>query len=87
MEQAELNYYLKNLQKKLNDYFSQSMLLESKIQYQNDIISQQNQTITDLDRAVDEYKEQIKNLNLNSNTKSPRKKQTASENKSDGGTF
>ena len=85
MEQAELNYYLKNLQKKLNDYFSQSMLLESKIQYQNDIISQQNQTITDLDRAVDEYKEQIKNLNLN--TKSPRKKPTTSENKSDGGTF
>ena len=83
MEQAELNYYLKNLQKKLNDYFSQSMLLESKIQYQNDIISQQNQTITDLDRAVEEYKEQIKNLN----SKPTRKKSTTSENKSDGGTF
>jgi len=83
MEQAELNYYLKNLQKKLNDYFSQSMILESKIQYQNDVISQQNQTITDLDRAVDEYKEQIKNLN----SKTTRKKPTASENKSDGGTF
>ena len=82
MEQAELNYYLKNLQKKLNDYFSQSMILESKIQYQNDIISQQNQTISDLDRAVEEYKEQIKNLNSK-----PTRKKTTSDNKSDGGDF
>jgi len=83
MEQTELNYYLKNIQKKLNDYFSQSMILESKIQYQNDIISQQNQTISDLDRAVEEYKEQIKNLN----SKPTRKKTTISDNKSDGGDF
>jgi CII-binding regulator of phage lambda lysogenization HflD len=82
MEQAELNYYLKNIQKKLNDYFSQSMILESKIQYQNDIISQQNQTISDLDKAVEEYKEQIKNLN----SKPTRKKPTTID-KTDGGTF
>jgi CII-binding regulator of phage lambda lysogenization HflD len=82
MEQAELNYYLKNIQKKLNDYFSQSMILESKIQYQNDIIAQQNQTISDLDKAIEEYKEQIKNLNLK-----PIRKKSTTIDKTDGGAF
>ena len=46
MEQAELNFYIKSLQKKMNDYFTQSLFLKSKIAYQNDIISQQNDKIT-----------------------------------------
>jgi len=82
MEQTELNYYIQSLQKRLTDYFNQSIVMESKIQYQNDIIKKQNQTISDLDTSVTEYKEQIKNLNAK-----PTRKKTPPSDKTDGGTF
>ena len=62
MDQNELNYYLNVLQKKVNDYFSQSIVLESKINYQNEIITAQNSKIEELERSIQEYKDQIKNL-------------------------
>lgn len=62
MEQTELNFYYQTLQKKMNDYFTQSIVLESKLQYQNDIITKQNEKITELTRDLSEYQSQIEHL-------------------------
>lgn len=62
MDQNELNFYVNTLQSKVKDYFQQSIILESKIQYQNEIISAQNSKIEELERSVGEYQDQIKKL-------------------------
>lgn len=87
MEQAELNFYIKTLQKKMNDYFTQSIVLESKIAYQNDIISQQNDKITELSRAVEDYQNQIKNFDETMKKSTSRTSRKKTESPSDGGTF
>ena len=81
MNNDELNFYVQTLQKKMNDYFTQSIVLESKIAYQNDIISKQNAKIKELDTAVSEYKSQLENLS----SKPQRKSRKVSE--GDGGEF
>lgn len=86
MEQAELNFYVNALQKKLNDYFSQSVVLESKIAYQNEIISKQNQLIEEQSRSIEEYKSQIAHFDAEkqaAKTTTPRKRKSAT----DGGEF
>lgn len=80
MNNDELSFYVQTLQKKMNDYFTQTVVLESKIAYQNDIITKQNQRIQELDTAVSEYKSQIENLS----SKPQRKRKTA---EGDGGEF
>jgi len=87
MEQAELNFYIKTLQKKMNDYFTQSIILESKIAYQNDIISQQNDKITELNRVVEEYQNQIKNFDETVKKSASRTTRKKTESPSDEGTF
>ena len=87
MEPAELNFYIKTLQKKMNDYFAQSIILESKIAYQNDIISQQNDKITELNRDVEEYQNQIKNFDETVKKSASRTTRKKTEPPSDGGTF
>ena len=87
MEQAELNFYIKTLQKKMNDYFTQSIILESKIAYQNDIISQQNDKITELNRVVEEYQNQIKNFDETVKKSASRTTRKKTESPSDGGAF
>ena len=59
MDTNELNFYLNTLQKKVQDYFTQNIVLESKIQYQNEIISKQNEQITALTKDNQEYKDQL----------------------------
>lgn len=80
MNNDELNFYVQTLQKKMNDYFTQSIVLESKIAYQNDIISQQNAKIKELDTEISEYKSQLENL-----SPKPQRKRKVSE--GDGGEF
>tara|TARA_A100001391_G_scaffold80247_1_gene52214 strand:+ start:847 stop:1119 length:273 start_codon:yes stop_codon:yes gene_type:complete len=62
MDTNELNYYLNTLQKKVQDYFTQNIVLESKIQYQNEIISKQNEQITALSKDNQEYKDQLSRI-------------------------
>lgn len=62
MEQNEINFYINVLQKKMNDYFTQSIVLESKIQYQNDIISKQNEKIKELGSLNDDLQSQVDGL-------------------------
>ena len=62
MDQNELNFYVNTLQSKVKDYFQQSIILESKIQYQNEIISAENSQTEELERSVGEYQDQIKKL-------------------------
>jgi len=80
MNNDELSFYVQTLQKKMNDYFTQTVVLESKIAYQNDIITKQNQRIQELDTAVSEYKSQLENL-----SPKPQRKRKVSE--GDGGEF
>ena len=80
MNNDELSFYVQTLQKKMNDYFTQTVVLESKVAYQNDIITKQNQRIQELDTAVSEYKTQLANL-----SPKPQRKRKASE--GDGGEF
>ncbi len=87
MEQAELNFYINTLQKKMNDYFTQSIVLESKIAYQNDIISQQNDKIKELNKAIEEYQGQIKNFDETMKKSTSRTTRKKPESPSDGGTF
>ena len=87
MEPAELNFYIKTLQKKMNDYFTQSIILESKIAYQNDIISQQNDKITELNGVVEEYQNQIKNFDETVKKSASHTTRKKTESPSDGGTF
>jgi uncharacterized coiled-coil protein SlyX len=87
MEQAELNFYINTLQKKMNDYFTQSIVLESKIAYQNDIISQQNDKIKELNKAIEEYQGQIKNFDETMKKSTSRATRKKTESPSDGGTF
>ena len=62
MDTNELNFYLNTLQKKVQDYFSQNIVLESRIQYQNEIISKQNEQITALSKDNQEYKDQLSRI-------------------------
>ena len=62
MDTNELNFYLNTLQKKVKDYFTQNIVLESKIQYQNEIISKQNEQITALTKDNQEYKDQLSRI-------------------------
>lgn len=87
MEQAELNFYINTLQKKMNDYFTQSIVLESKIAYQNDIISKQNDKIMELSKSIEEYQEQIKNFDETVKKSTGRATRKKTESSSDGGTF
>ena len=88
MEQAELNYYINALQKRMTDYFTQSVVLESKIAYQNDIISKQNAMIEDLNRSIEDYQSQIAHFDAQKNTTTRKKKSTPTPvNESDGGVF
>ncbi len=87
MEQVELNFYINTLQKKMNDYFTQSIVLESKIAYQNDIISQQNDKIKELNRNIEEYQSQIKNFDETVKKSASRTTRKKTESPSDGGTF
>ena len=85
MEQAELNYYIQALQKKMTDYFTQSVVLESKIAYQNDIISKQNQVIEEHERSIKEYQSQIAHLDAEKKAAKTTTRKTKSS--SDGGQF
>jgi len=96
MEQAELNFYVTTLQKKMNDYFTQSIVLESKIQYQNEIIQKQQLKIEELKTSCQDYESQVEGLSqkLKEETSKPIPLNTAvnrSKNKtsqeSDGGSF
>ena len=80
MEQAELNYYITTLQKRMNDYFTQSVVLESKIAYQNDIISKQNEMIDELNKSIEEYQSQI--ANFDAQKELPKETSTRSKRKS-----
>jgi len=62
MDTNELNFYLNTLQKRVQDYFTQNIVLESKIQYQNEIISKQNEQITVLIKDNQEYKDQLSRI-------------------------
>ena len=85
MEQAELNYYIQSLQKKMTDYFTQSVVLESKIAYQNDIISKQNQMIEEQNRSIEEYQSQIAHFDAEKKAAKTTTRKTKSA--SDGGDF
>ena len=56
MNADELNFYVNTLQNKMNDYFTQSIILESKIAYQNDIIRKQNERIQELEAKLEPKK-------------------------------
>lgn len=56
MNAEELNFYVNTLQNKMTDYFTQSIILESKIAYQNDIIRKQNERITELEAKLESKK-------------------------------
>ncbi len=56
MNADELNFYVNTLQNKMTDYFTQSIVLESKIAYQNDIIRKQNERIAELEAKLEPKK-------------------------------
>jgi len=62
MEQNELNLYVNILQKRISEYFNQSLIFETKFQYQNEIIENQNKKIEELNLEISEYVSQIKHL-------------------------
>ena len=84
---SENEYFLQVLQKKIGEYFNQSLLYEAKFQQQNDIIAAQNEKIKELNNSIDEYQSQINHFDetLKKQTSKPTRKKTTSA--SDGGTF
>ena len=43
MDTNELNYFVNVLQKRITEYFNQSLMYEARFQQQNDIITKQNE--------------------------------------------
>ena len=87
MDQNELTYFVQVLQKRIGEYFQQSLVYEARFQQQNDIITQLNEKVEELIRSVEEYQSQIQNLDQErktTTTKTTRKKTT---NDRDGGEF
>jgi len=83
---SESDYFLSVLQKRIGEYFNQSLMYEARFQQQNDIITAQNEKIEELNRAIGEYQEQIKNFDeARKQSPKPTRKKTTST--SDGGTF
>jgi len=83
---SESDYFLSVLQKRIGEYFNQSLLYEARFQQQNDIITAQNEKIEELNRSIGEYQEQIKNLD-ESRKQSPKPTRKKTTSTSDGGTF
>ena len=81
MAKTETDYFLQILQKRISEYFNQSLMYEARFQQQNDIITVQNEKITELTRSIEEYQSQIENLDQTKKPTSRRKKVE------DGGTF
>ena len=54
MEQTELNLYIDLLQNRLKEYFNQSLIFEAKLKYQNEIITELNAKIEDLQLKLDQ---------------------------------
>ena len=87
MEQQELNYFVQILQKRISEYFNQSLMFEAKFEYQNAIISQLKEKLEEVTRSNEEYVAQIEHMDAKMKgtaTTSRRKKSTAP---SDGGEF
>ena len=84
---SENEYFLQVLQKRIGEYFNQSLLYEAKFQQQNDIITAQNEKIEELNRAIGEYQSQINHFDetLKKQASKPTRKKTTSQ--PDGGTF
>lgn len=81
MAKTETDYFVQILQKRIGEYFNQSLMYEARFQQQNDIITVQNEKITELTRSIEEYQSQIENLDQAKKPTSRRKKVE------DGGTF
>ena len=84
---SESDYFLQVLQKRIGEYFNQSLVYEARFQQQNDIISAQNEKIEELNKAIGEYQAQINHFDeaLKKQASKPtRKKPTSTP---DGGTF
>ena len=84
---SESEYYFQVLQKRITEYFNQSLMYEARFQQQNDIITAQNEKIEQLDKSISDYKEQIKHFDeviKNQTSKTPRKKPAP---QNDGGEF
>jgi len=98
MDTNELNYFVNVLQKRISEYFNQSLMYEARFQMQNDIITKQNEKIAELTQSVQDYKTQIeyfdeqkkkeesKPIPLKAAAARTRKKSNASTT-SDGGIF
>ena len=84
---SESDYFLQVLQKRIGEYFNQSLVYEARFQQQNDIITAQNEKIEELNRAIGEYQAQIIHFDEASKKQAskPTRKKTTST--SDGGTF
>lgn len=95
MDANELNYFVNILQKRISEYFNQSLMYEARFQQQNDIITKQNEKIEELTITVADYKSQIEYIDeqkKNEESKPIPLKSAASRtrkksNTSDGGTF
>jgi len=89
MEQAELNFYINLLQTRIKELFEKSLIFESRIQFQNEIITKQQEKIEELNRSVEDYQVQISNLDAqrivkNESSITRKRKSTSS---TDGGDF
>lgn len=84
---SESDYFLQVLQKRIGEYFNQSLVYEARFQQQNDIITAQNGKIEELNKTIDEYQSQIIHFDetLKKHTTKPTRKKTTST--SDGGAF
>ena len=91
MDQNELNYFVQVLQKRIGEYFQQSLVYEARFQQQNDIITKQNERIEELIKEVEDYKSQIENIDEIAKKQAARAATVKSRKKTtspgDGGTF
>ena len=83
---SESDYLLSVLQKRIGEYFNQSLMYEARFQQQNDIITAQNEKIEELNKAIGEYQSQIAHFDAE---KKETKVTTSRKRKSatDGGDF
>jgi len=54
MEQTELNIYIELLQNRLKEYFNQSLIFEAKLKYQNEIITELNTKVKELQSQLEQ---------------------------------
>lgn len=54
MEQTELNIYIELLQNRLKEYFNQSIIFEAKLKYQNEIITELNAKVSELQSQLEQ---------------------------------